>query len=66
MLVSDFLTKVKTISAYTVNSHEIYNKLNAILEQNPGILIREVILLVEKKVNKTPDYIKILEQNVEL
>lgn len=45
----DVLTKVKTISAYTVNSYEIYNKLNTILEQNPQISIEKIILLVRKK-----------------
>lgn len=62
----DVLTKVKTISAYTVNSYEIYNKLNTILEQNPQISIEKIILLVRKKVNEKPDDLQILNRNIEL
>lgn len=57
---------MKTISAYTVNSYEIYNKLNTILEQNPRMSIRKVTLLVRKKENETPNDIEILNRNIEL
>lgn len=62
----DILSKVKTISAYTVNSYEIYNKLNTILEQNPRMSIRKVTLLVRKKENETPNDIEILNRKIEL
>lgn len=62
----DVLTKVKTISAYTVNSYEIYNKLNTILEQNPQMSIEKIILLVRKKVNEKSDDLQILNRNIEL
>lgn len=62
----DILAKVKTISSYTVNSHEIYNKLNTILEQNSRMSIGNVTLLVRKKANETSEDSNILNRNIEL
>lgn len=60
------LPKVKHICMYTVNSHELLNKMNTILEQNPGIKIRQLTILVRKKAQETESDITILNTNISL
>lgn len=46
---SALIPKVKQICMYTVNSHELLNKVNTILEQNPKLTIEQLTILVRKK-----------------
>ena len=64
--LKEIIANVESISAYTVNSHEIYNKLNTIFEQNPMIAIERVTLLVRKKADEKSKDIDLLNQNIEL
>lgn len=51
---------------YTVNSHELLNKMNTILEQNPRITIRKLTILVRKKAQETESDRTILNTNISL
>lgn len=62
----DLLCRVKSICLYTVNSHELINKLNTILEQNPDIKIKKVTILVRKKEQEGTEEINILERNISM
>lgn len=62
----ELLSRVDSIFAYTVNSHEIFNKLNTILEQNPNLSIRNFTLLVRKKPDEKPEDIDILNRIIAL
>ena len=49
----DILSKVDTICLYTVNSFELLNSTNKILEQNKNMFLNNVIILLRKKANET-------------
>lgn len=63
---STLIPKVKHICMYTVNSHELLNKLNTILEQNPRIVIKQLTILVRKKAQEKESDITILNTNLSL
>ena len=60
------IPEVKHICMYTVNSHELLNKVNTIMEQNPRITIRKLTILVRKKAQETESDITILNTNISL
>ena len=63
---SALIPEVKHICMYTVNSHELLNKVNTIMEQNPRITIRKLTILVRKKAQETESDITILNTNISL
>lgn len=63
---SALIPKVKQICMYTVNSHELLNKVNTILEQNPKLTIEQLTILVRKKAQERESDITILNTNISL
>lgn len=62
----NIMVQAKDICSYTVNSHEILNKINTILEQNQEVVIQNFTLLVRKKINESPKDIEHLNTNIDL
>ncbi len=62
----NILDKAKQIFMYTVNSHELLNKVNTILEQDPKIVINEIIIMVRYKQDENAKDIEILNRNINL
>lgn len=63
---SNLIPRVKHICMYTVNSHELLNKVNTMLEQNPQMTINKLTILVRKKEKERKSDIDILDQNIYL
>ena len=62
----EFLPLVNSISMYTINSFELLNSLNTMLEQNPNITIKKITILLRKKDNETEEDLVVLEQIITL
>lgn len=61
---SYLLGKAKRISMYTVNSHELLNEINKILERNSNIMIKKLVIMVRMKANETKADLDILKNNI--
>lgn len=53
----DILPRVKSICMYTVNSYQLRNSINMILEQNPSITIKQITIMVRKKADECEAYL---------
>lgn len=61
---NNLLNRVDEICMYTVNSFEILNVLNLVLEQNTNISIKKLIIFVRKKIDENENDLAILENNI--
>lgn len=59
-------SKVNKIYMYTVNSYEILNKVNMILEQDKNIYINEIVIMVRKKDNENKRDLAVLNSNIDI
>lgn len=57
---NELLSTTEKICMYTVNSFQLCNSINMLLEQDNTINIQQIIILVRKKENETPEDIEIL------
>lgn len=58
--------KVKSICMYTINSYELLNKVNTMLEQNKKMTIKNLTILVRKKDDESEEDLAILNNNISL
>lgn len=57
----DIISGVDTIRMYTVNSYELVNRINALLEQKPEISLNNVVVLVRRKSTESAEDIQYLD-----
>ena len=62
---NDLWLSVNEICMYTVNSYELYNRINALLEQKANSNINKLTILVRKKIDETEEDLSTLKDIID-
>lgn len=62
----NLLTSVEEIRMYTVNSYELCNRVNTLLEQRENVFLRKLTILIRKKDTETVKDIEIINNVISI